>query len=151
MRGKHPGGDFQTSFSGLIPAHAGKTTPYFSIGSRSPAHPRACGENSSSVFATVPSVGSSPRMRGKLRRDLLDSLRYRLIPAHAGKTIVFFFGGLVGRAHPRACGENWRLGVGGRSFGGSSPRMRGKLRGGADFCNDRGLIPAHAGKTDWLR
>ena len=49
--------------------------------------------------------------------------------------------------HPRACGANRRLCAISVSFGGSSPRMRGKHAtvGMVDF--PRRIIPAHAGQT----
>ena len=51
-------------------------------------------------------AGSSPRMRGKLRRTFRLGLARRLIPAHAGKTALFLVLVKGDRAHPRACGEN---------------------------------------------
>ena len=51
----------------IIPAHAGQTsTPKRSVIS-SPDHPRACGANPCLVNVVSDCVGSSPRMRGKLR------------------------------------------------------------------------------------
>ena len=52
-------------------------------------------------------------------------------------------------AHPRACGENSTVKCMATSFWGSSPRMRGKLIQGDKRLTARGLIPAHAGKTEW--
>ena len=70
----------------LIPARAGKTTAGIRPGSRSTAHPRACGENSAWCGAFQVWGGSSPRVRGK--RPSLRQPRHsaRLIPARAGKT-----------------------------------------------------------------
>ena len=51
---------------GLIPAHAGKTCSTAWPCRRPWAHPRACGENRTAWPRTVRSLGSSPRMRGKL-------------------------------------------------------------------------------------
>ena len=53
---------------GLIPARAGKTTATPTAMRPSAAHPRACGENPSAVGSVMPSIGSSPRVRGKPRR-----------------------------------------------------------------------------------
>ena len=112
-------------------------------------------------------TGSSPRVRGK--RHQAPGQRYagRLIPARAGKTFpsTRFF--LSVRAHPRACGENYRGRVHGSLHVGSSPRVRGKritdcsgfvwyrssprVRGKRPVLNavDAAprLIPARAGKT----
>ena len=50
---------------GLIPAHAGKTPILKNLPKPVRAHPRACGENTSSVSGIATFAGSSPRMRGK--------------------------------------------------------------------------------------
>ena len=94
---------------------------------KSPAHPRACGENSFTSDCSACVIGSSPRMRGKHRCDKLVGFVRGLIPAHAGKTL------------PPPQGRQSQVG--------SSPRMRGKraypLSGEAWLR----LIPAHAGKS----
>ena len=71
---------------GLIPAHAGKTTPDRRSPSASWAHPRSRGENSVDVSPPVGDGGSSPLTRGKPRRTNVHTIPRRLIPAHAGKT-----------------------------------------------------------------
>ena len=73
--------------SGLIPAHAGKTTKtnHGSINKR--AHPRSRGENKVIGQGYSGAWGSSPLTRGKpgeLARRVGDA---GLIPAHAGKTL----------------------------------------------------------------
>ena len=51
---------------GLIPARAGKTAnPQWELGENA-AHPRACGENLVVRNSMTDSLGSSPRVRGKL-------------------------------------------------------------------------------------
>ena len=73
-------------FIGLIPAHAGKTTPQ-STGWPDPrAHPRSRGENFQTLGSTVSAVGSSPLTRGKPRSSVRSGVTWGLIPAHAGKT-----------------------------------------------------------------
>ena len=52
------------------------------------------------------------------------------------------------RAHPRSRGENGQPIVDLIITVGSSPLTRGKLEGGDHLRPIRGLIPAHAGKTD---
>ena len=92
-------------------------------------------------------VGSSPRMRGKLRVHNSYNSHERLIPAHAGKTEPCSRPSRHLRAHPRACGENLFAFANKPFVTGSSPRMRGKrsLQIWRDMF--KGLIPAHAGKT----
>ena len=72
--------------SGLIPAHAGKTTPRHATTSAAPAHPRSRGENMLGEAKVVEWDGSSPLTRGK-PDDVGEDLTVQgLIPAHAGKT-----------------------------------------------------------------
>ena len=70
----------------FIPARAGKTTRPRSAQPGCSAHPRAGGENPSSVPSSWYSFGSSPRGRGKLRGPRPRDPDRGLIPARAGKT-----------------------------------------------------------------
>ena len=106
MRGKRTEEKAVILASRLIPAHAGKTPHGLSRQARSPAHPRACGENLRNPAHVRPVVGSSPRMRGKRGGSSAEVVRVGLIPAHAGKTFPFNKSYLEWEAHPRACGEN---------------------------------------------
>ena len=80
--------------TGLIPAHAGKTTPRNCPAWRARAHPRSRGENDLIRVAGYLSVGSSPLTRGKRGGVPFGGVGLRLIPAHAGKTA----------SSPLACG-----------------------------------------------
>ena len=73
--------------------------------------------------------------------------RMRLIPAHAGKTLLSQVSRLRRPAHPRACGENGHAELCSAARAGSSPRMRGKPLECILQLVEIGLIPAHAGKT----
>ena len=95
-------------------------------------------------------LGSSPRMRGKPHRRLYNDVAARLIPAHAGKTTALTATRIGLKAHPRACGENLEWFRVPRRVTGSSPRMRGKLRDCRRPPRNLRLIPAHAGKTDYV-
>ena len=86
-------------------------------------------------------------MRGKLRGECTGLEKCRLIPAHAGKTLVDGLLAAEHGAHPRACGENQRPWPDPGSCDGSSPRMRGKRVAAEGLHRGRRLIPAHAGKT----
>ena len=92
-------------------------------------------------------IGSSPLTRGKLRVNRDRSILIRLIPAHAGKTQRAPDLPSWARAHPRSRGENGGGERGQGARGGSSPLTRGKQREKVGPQADRGLIPAHAGKT----
>ena len=92
---------------GLIPAHAGKTRGNPRVQHCVAAHPRSRGENSQVTEGCLPGRGSSPLTRGKRlgvgKRQRAD----RLIPAHAGKTLVQANPRASCRAHPRSRGENF--------------------------------------------
>ena len=147
MRGKPCNLGISVYSRGLIPAHAGKTLTFPAQRTPRWAHPRACGENTTSPSASAATAGSSPRMRGKPRMKQARSVSVGLIPAHAGKTPRKDFRPLIAPAHPRACGENVDRSTVRAEKAGSSPRMRGKpLRRLSAMFSAR-LIPAHAGKT----
>ena len=87
MRGRLPIVAKGAAETGLIPAHAGKTSILSAAATSTRAHPRACGENRSQPSEISALTGSSPRMRGKQAADLEQSVGAGLIPAHAGKTL----------------------------------------------------------------
>ena len=147
MRGKRSVEHFDGRHCRLIPAHAGKTVFSSIFEPPSPAHPRACGENSGISLKLSFQEGSSPRMRGKHGRGYPPQKHARLIPAHAGKTLWSDRWQPYLGAHPRACGEN-NIEQDWLSFTrGSSPRMRGKRAVSSAPLGTARLIPAHAGKT----
>ena len=89
-----------------IPAYAGKTDIADGDRRDPEEHPRVCGENEWDSVPAIPSLGTSPRMRGKLFLKHLIINRDGNIPAYAGKTSgCRGHQGLTGE-HPRVCGEN---------------------------------------------
>ena len=90
------------------------------------AHPRVCGENEMGDTEILWVEGSSPRVRGKLKRLELGERSDRLIPACAGKTTIITEDLPVSGAHPRVCGENVSSRKKISRIRGSSPRVRGK-------------------------
>ena len=90
---------------------------------------------------------SSPLTRGKRIRLASTRSHFRLIPAHAGKTLEKTLAREPSGAHPRSRGENLIASSSMRHRSGSSPLTRGKPRGLRRSCGQRRLIPAHAGKT----
>ena len=146
-RGKRPPAADRLRRLGLIPAHAGKTSRLCSFRSPRPAHPRSRGENCGARVKPRGVGGSSPLTRGKHRNGVLGFGKHGLIPAHAGKTSAQTTQAPVTAAHPRSRGENKRKLRLFTDEEGSSPLTRGKPGPHARRCRDRGLIPAHAGKT----
>ena len=131
----------------LIPAHAGKTNHADATTPRAAAHPRSRGENVGEHAKSLGSAGSSPLTRGKPLPRPHAVGQARLIPAHAGKTLVGLSVLVSGQAHPRSRGENMPPAAARSSDPGSSPLTRGKLVQGLVGMLPQRLIPAHAGKT----
>ena len=147
MRGKH-GVERQNRLPDrIIPAHAGQTGCRCWVDGTGSDHPRACGANLQPGREGEADAGSSPRMRGKHRRNHGRNRLGRIIPAHAGQTFEKRVWAIGETDHPRACGANVRLVFVSNDCHGSSPRMRGKLRGCDIVRIHSRIIPAHAGQT----
>ena len=147
MRGKPLRTRIRNRLLRLIPACAGKTCRFFRARNVHAAHPRVCGENPQSFFTPLYSAGSSPRVRGKHLLVLEYAGSSGLIPACAGKTLSDQVTRPDGQAHPRVCGENACQSLMRQASGGSSPRVRGKLKDIFGNVWNLRLIPACAGKT----
>ena len=147
MRGKPQAGHRRAHWLRIIPAHAGQTAALTGMGLAYADHPRTCGANPCHIPFTWLMVGSSPHMRGKRTvRDLRTPHR-RIIPAHAGQTLLPLTSRHVRTDHPRTCGANADETLAHLHQVGSSPHMRGKpVRSGRPTRRVR-IIPAHAGQT----
>ena len=136
---------------GIIPACAGSTMGVRSRQRQGRDHPRMCGEHISSEVAFFNAPGSSPHVRGAQPVVRAEHVVGGIIPACAGSTA-----GSPGRArsrrdHPRMCGEHWATSPDRWTSTGSSPHVRGALRGLIVYRHHRGIIPACAGSTLVLR
>ena len=130
-----------------IPAYAGKTLLAWKCPNTWTEHPRVCGENDAEVGLVAVTGGTSPRMRGKPCAQAKFRWWHRNIPAYAGKTNHPQPAANSAKEHPRVCGENSTPNGHVPIFGGTSPRMRGKLPRSAVPPLGRRNIPAYAGKT----
>ena len=126
-RGKLPSRLVYPNFTGLIPAHAGKTALHTGDRPSNWAHPRSRGENPMTREYLGAADGSSPLTRGKLIPVFPSATAPGLIPAHAGKTGVCRAYPACSTAHPRSRGENVRTRRTDWHAAGSSPLTRGKL------------------------
>ena len=126
MRGKEPIPLCTTRTVGITPAYAGKSAgPPFGLWCCRD-HPRVCGEKSSSRYVLSITLGSPPRMRGKVSLSPLRCVRGWITPAYAGKSSLGLSWCYVYRDHPRVCGEKSHRPWVRPSSLGSPPRMRGK-------------------------
>ena len=111
------------------------------------AHPRGCGADGVDPKVSRKVLGSSPRVRGRLRQVRLDFTNSGLIPAGAGQTQRRTLRSAIARAHPRGCGADRPCPGSRMSPGGSSPRVRGRHGDMVVLYPHEGLIPAGAGQT----
>ena len=148
MRGKRNKLTVLRTALGITPAHAGKTFSGQSRKKQGWDHPRACGENQVLVTTGYKSKGSPPRMRGKQHFTPEARGQVGITPAHAGKTKTHTPRTSRPRDHPRACGENMYFHRPATSVPGSPPRMRGKPTLACIAKGQKGITPAHAGKTE---
>ena len=131
----------------IIPACAGRTCTSMVRKSSSADHPRVCGANLSGGAHALHDAGSSPRVRGELRRRCPSSAKPRIIPACAGRTRGTTSTWVPCSDHPRVCGANSNvMPVNGLATG-SSPRVRGELIQKALSRQVLRIIPACAGRT----
>ena len=112
-------------------------------------HPRVCGEHATGASTQVNCTGSSPRMRGTPAVTEATNNTARIIPAYAGNTPAACWKSWQAWDHPRVCGEHQSCLQRIRLSRGSSPRMRGTLRGLTLGLDSPGIIPAYAGNTSF--
>ena len=122
--------------------------PYFSIGSRSPDHPRIRGEHQKTSYRVWLSCGSSPHTRGALQLVDLRVIRAGIIPAYAGSTDAVAGEDLLGQDHPRIRGEHRSAGEAAAGGPGSSPHTRGAPQARLRRKFRARIIPAYAGSTN---
>ena len=147
VRGKPERGRSVHRGRGITPARAGKTPFRQRCADGHEDHPRACGENTVGSILTGWNDGSPPRVRGKRVRERDLSRDERITPARAGKTMTVSATTLAAGDHPRACGENSRIGSRPTFHPGSPPRVRGKRIPWNAIHWRLGITPARAGKT----
>ena len=110
-------------------------------------HPHACGEHPCRLRIIDDLTGSSPRMWGTRRREIVDLKKARFIPTHVGNTSGLALLRQWPSVHPHACGEHQirlrRRGI----IIGSSPRMWGTLIQFFAASRSGRFIPTHVGNT----
>ena len=84
-----------------------------------------CGEQKTRLTARITGRGSPPRVRGTAPRMRGLVIFSRITPACAGNSFPLGSGIVIGRDHPRVCGEQDDYLARGRRILGSPPRVRG--------------------------
>ena len=65
-----------------------------------------CGANQALDAGAAQDPGSSPRVRGERERRRRQRLHPRIIPACAGRTVMYRLMAVAAADHPRVCGAN---------------------------------------------
>ena len=105
MRGRVCNKIGKSPSAGITPAYAGKSPGRWCWGCPRWDHPRVCGEESVWHFQLRPVVGSPPRMRGRVHRQLSAGQLTGITPAYAGKSLHPSAVQANAWDHPRVCGE----------------------------------------------
>ena len=130
----------------FIPACAGNAHPVPRWKSPVSVHPRVCGERRETGALKRLADGSSPRVRGTLKREHPALSTNRFIPACAGNAKARTSGFVDKPVHPRVCGEREIARVFWRNRTGSSPRVRGTQGLSHDFCSLSAVHPRVCGE-----
>ena len=109
--------------------------------------PAGAGQTGCHSFAPLDGRGSSPRVRGRLLKQVSAQVASGLIPAGAGQTPPRLGGRRRRGAHPRGCGADRMQAYQAMGGMGSSPRVRGRRVEADAGVAAGGLIPAGAGQT----
>ena len=86
MRGKVGTLHCKSSVNGITPAYAGKSARWSGLRGLDRDHPRVCGEKVALLRIKPLTLGSPPRMRGKVYKQLKEVSQYGITPAYAGKS-----------------------------------------------------------------
>ena len=116
---------WEYTLTGSIPACAGEPRSKTSRAARSRVYPRVCGGTSLVVESPSRAGGLSPRVRGNLKRCLVDSLGSGSIPACAGEPQSETESEANDMVYPRVCGGTRPRASPRRGWSGLSPRVRG--------------------------
>ncbi len=147
VRGTPDGLAGRVALPRFIPACAGNAASPAASAARASVHPRVCGERGAIYWLPRDSAGSSPRVRGTLRRGRRPGTRLRFIPACAGNACSGTGCSPNSPVHPRVCGERRTVSRAASRSHGSSPRVRGTPRHPRPRRHAHRFIPACAGNA----
>ncbi len=133
--------------AGITPAHAGKRQITATIIAFIRDHPRTRGEKRAERLLLFGGEGSPPHTRGKAVPQLGLRGEGRITPAHAGKSRLSSDWRPLRGDHPRTRGEKSVLVAPLHALPGSPPHTRGKVGHILFGKRQRGITPAHAGKS----
>ena len=146
VRGKVHTSHQRTRQAGITPACAGKREIVVVQITVIQDHPRVCGEKAVELILSCHSLGSPPRVRGKVCNVCAIVNHLGITPACAGKSEYNLPDHDNLQDHPRVCGEKISRYVEYGTLVGSPPRVRGKETNIRINTASEGITPACAGK-----
>ena len=130
------------------PTPVGKTSPPKDPHPERAVHPHACGENSKNSSPVISTLGTPPRLWGKLSHAAHSFPQLRYTPTPVGKTKPANIKSCAGTVHPHACGENPSNRHHRKICRGTPPRLWGKLDRSVLFVAPKRYTPTPVGKPD---
>ena len=106
-----------------------------------------CGEQFLPDLPCKSQIGSPPRVRGTGFRLVISPMAFRITPACAGNSKLFYALNRQILDHPRVCGEQHTLATTAGGAGGSPPRVRGTVNGLYQSYYRMRITPACAGNS----
>ena len=132
---------------GSIPAHAGEPLYGRGGGVGIGVYPRACGGTTTVGQLGDAMRGLSPRMRGNLKNDFIQTSTTGSIPAHAGEPGIAGHGAHGDGVYPRACGGTRRTLLSTSLLMGSIPAHAGEPKGVLHVLATHRVYPRACGGT----
>ena len=146
VRGNQRRGAFRLVHERSIPACAGEPCTYCLRSCRDRLYPRVCGGTRRPTYKALEPPGLSPRVRGNLVKQAVDTLTERSIPACAGEPMTHPYRCRNQRVYPRVCGGPSGQPAVSILIKGLSPRVRGNLCFPSETSVGSRSIPACAGE-----
>ena len=138
-------GDAETT-DRITPTCAGKSSTASNRHSPCWDHPRVCGEKEEGQRDPEWRKGLPPRVRGKVDQPHNILVQGGITPACAGKSAERHLVAIACQDHPRVCGEKLSPVFADLQYGGSPPRVRGKVQPYTQLYMCNRITPACAGK-----
>ncbi len=131
---------------GITPTCVGKRPKKLDSAKHMWDHPHVCGEKLSMPTHMRSTMGSPPRVWGKVDRIQAVAFRIGITPTCVGKSPPLAADMLALQDHPHVCGEKRTVSSAFSFVSGSPPRVWGKVCGNTQQSNCGGITPTCVGK-----
>ena len=131
--------------SRIIPTRVGTRTARYHLCERAQDHPHACGDKKPVQVELRSYQGSSPRVWGQVKDEVLTAQGAGIIPTRVGTRSEQNAVKVLRWDHPHACGDKKKIIDTLDKELGSSPRVWGQVKPNINFTKLRGIIPTRVG------